>query len=53
MLRHPLVLALLLAVPLWIALDNFIIAFAVALLLSVFLAMCRALYQQRKSRPPR
>jgi len=42
--RMPLLLAAILALPLWITFDNFIVAAIVALLLSFLIAMCRALY---------
>lgn len=48
--RKPLLLALLLVLPLWAALGNFIVAAMVALLLAFLVAMSHALYVLRHPR---
>jgi len=50
--RKPLLLALLLVLPLWTTLGNFIVAATVALLLAFMIAMCHALYVLRRSGRP-
>lgn len=47
--RKPLLLTLLLVLPLWAVLGNFIVAAMVALLLAFMIAMCHALYALRRS----
>ncbi len=47
--RKPLLLAFVLAFPLWIALGNFIVATSAALLLAFLIAMCHALYTLKQS----
>ncbi|TCT07306.1 hypothetical protein [Paralcaligenes ureilyticus] len=47
--RKPLLLAFLLAFPLWIALGNLIVAASAALLLAFLIAMCHALYTLKQS----
>lgn len=56
LLRKPFLLALLLSLPLWIAFNNFIVAFSVALLISFLLSMIDSIIalrrQQRRVAPP-
>lgn len=53
LLRKPFLLALLLSLPLWIAFNNFIVAFCVALLISFLLSMIDSIVvirrQQRRA----
>lgn len=49
-LNRPLLLALILTLPLWIAFNNFIVAIIVALLLSFLLSMYNALRVLRRKR---
>lgn len=44
----PILLSLILLLPLWVALDNVIVAAIVALLLAFLIAMCRSLYLMRR-----
>ena len=43
LLNHPFLLALILSVPLWVLLGNYIVAFIAALLVAFLLSMVRAL----------
>ncbi|MFT0849466.1 hypothetical protein VRY85_01615 [Achromobacter sp. F4_2707] len=43
LLNHPFLLALILSVPLWMLLGNYIVAFIAALLVAFLLSMVRAL----------
>ncbi|GAB2887065.1 hypothetical protein LSG25_17625 [Paralcaligenes sp. KSB-10] len=49
LVRKPLLLAMLLTLPLWIAFGNFIVAVTIALLLAFLIAMCYALYTFKHS----
>lgn len=51
LVRKPFFLALLLALPLWIIFNNFIVAMMVALLVAFFIAMCHSLYVMKQARP--
>jgi hypothetical protein len=48
----PILLSLILLLPLWVVLDNFIVAIIVALLLAFLVAMCRSLYILRRGNRP-
>lgn len=51
LVRKPVLLALVLVLPLWIAFNNFIIAIVVALLAAFFITMCHALYTLKRMGP--
>jgi len=51
LLRRPLLSGVLLSLPLWIVLDNFIVAISIALLVSFLISMSYSLYlMNRKKR---
>ena len=49
--RAPALLSLLLSIPLWLILGNFIVALIVALLISFMIAMCHSLYVLKNQTP--
>ncbi len=51
--RKPLLLSLLLSLPLWIALDNYIVALAAGLLIGFLVSMCYSLWvlDKKKDQP--
>ena len=49
--RAPALLSLLLSIPLWLILDNFIVALMVALLISFMIAMCHSLLVLKNQTP--
>src|SRR5690554_6240285 len=50
--RKPLLSAFLLAIPLWIVFDNYIVAISVALLVAFLVSMSYALYRLNAGSPP-
>jgi hypothetical protein len=51
--RKPLVSSFLLAIPLWIVLDNFIVAIAVALLIGFLISMSYSLWVMNRKPDPK
>ena len=50
LVRKPLLLAFLLSLPLWIALDNYLVALVVGLLVAFFASMAYSLHVLKKTR---
>ncbi|WP_353171457.1 hypothetical protein [Paracandidimonas soli] len=51
LVRAPALLSLLLSIPLWFILDNFIVALIVALLIAFLIAMCHSLLVLKRQSP--
>ena len=51
LVRAPALLSLLLSIPLWFILDNFLVALMVALLASFLIAMCHSLLVLKRQAP--
>lgn len=51
LLNHPFLLALILSLPLWVVLGNYIVAFIAALLISFLLSMYNALHVLKRKKP--
>jgi len=51
LLNHPFLLALILSLPLWVVLRNYIVAFIAALLISFLLSMYNALRVLKRKNP--